>query len=229
MKSPKIIFASVILLTAFNICFGQDKPKAEIIDQFDEINCEELLARLDNFLIAMRNNPNAAGYIIISGGKNDKNSFRDEWRIRGHLEFRRFDDSQLTIAKAEVVKDSYTKFWLVPAGAEKPEYKEIDFDYKIPENRKPYIFNSTKEDGDLCPGGNQLKIYSDYLSANPNFRGHIVIFTESKAEFEKERTKLFNELTNKYKIPADQIKFFFVKKKEFSYNEFWLVPQKKRN
>lgn len=229
MKSPKFFLALLILFAAFQICFAQEKVKPEVFDSFGEVTCEDVLGRLDIFYVALRANPMATGYIVIHGNKNDKYKFRYERTIYGSIEFRRFYDSNLKIVRAGHLEESFIQFWLVQPGAEKPEYVETQPDLTIPVDKKPYIFNSTADDNFPCPSGSQLKLYSDYLTANREIRGHIVIFNESRNEFQKTKEALSNELINKYKIPPAQFRFFFVKSKEAVYNEFWLVPQKRRN
>jgi hypothetical protein len=116
----------------------------------------------------------------------------------------------------------------VPRGAKKPAYVEIQPDFNISENKKPYVFNSTGDADGHCPDGLQLKLYSDYLKANPAVRGHIVIFIASQAKFENEKRDISTKLADKYKISPGQLRFFFVKKTDYSYTELWLVPQRQR-
>ncbi|HEX9963053.1 MAG TPA: hypothetical protein VGB00_19120, partial [Pyrinomonadaceae bacterium] len=161
MKSQKIILALLILLASFQICFSQDKINLKPFDSFGELNCDDLLGRIDNFFYAIQNNPNAIGYAIIQGKQDKTKFFRHEWWIYNNVESRRFDDSRLVVVRAEGDSEEiFTQFWLVPPGAEKPSYVEIKPDFTLSENKKPYIFNSTNDEDGSCPDGLQLKLYS---------------------------------------------------------------------
>ncbi len=235
MKSLKIIrllAALTVFFASFQIAFAQqqqqqEKVKLEVFDAFGELNCDSLLGRIDSFFYAIKNNPGATGYVIIQG--NDKTHFlRHEWWIYSNVESRRFDDSRLVVVRIGGEGElPFTQFWLVPPGAEKPAYVEIQPDFKIPENGKPFIFNSTAWADGPCPDGLQLKLYSDYLKANPDIRGHVVIFKASDAEFRKEKTGILTKLAGRYKIAPNQLRFFFVKETDYSYTELWLVPPRR--
>jgi hypothetical protein len=230
VKSQKIILALLILLAFFQICFSQDKTKLEAFDSFGELGCDDLLGRIDNFFYAIQNNPGATGYAVIQGKPDKTEFFRHEWWIYNNVESRGFDDSRLVIVRAEGASEEiFTEFWVVPPGAEKPSYVEIKPDFTISENEKPYVFNSTNDEDGPCPDGLQLKLYSNYLTANPAFRGHVVIFTKSQAEFQKEKSDIAAKLANKYKVSPNQLRFFFVRKTDYSYVELWLVPPQNRN
>ncbi|HEX8251229.1 MAG TPA: hypothetical protein VF599_23860 [Pyrinomonadaceae bacterium] len=227
MKTPKFFLAALILLVSFQLCFAQ---KTEVFDSFGELNCDDILARIDNFFYAIKKNPGAVGYAIIQGERDKTNFLQHEWWIYNNVESRRFDDSRLVVVRAEGDSEGiFTQFWLAPPGAEKPAYVEIKPDFTISENRKPFVFNSTAEANSPCPDSLQLKIYSDYLKANAVIRGHIVIFAKSPKEFQKQKSGVSTKLADKYKILPNQLRFFFVKKTDYSYIELWIVPRKKRN
>ena len=82
MKSQKMFLALIILFASFQICFGQVVPKAERIDEFGIITCEDFLARLDNFFIALNNEPSLTGYAIIYAEKGSRQA-KDYLRFGG--------------------------------------------------------------------------------------------------------------------------------------------------
>lgn len=63
-------------------CFAQEQPAMGLsknFDKFGDINCEEELARLDNFFAHLQSNPNYQGYMIVYGGRRGK---RNEAKAR---------------------------------------------------------------------------------------------------------------------------------------------------
>jgi len=121
------------------------------------------------------------------------------------------------------------QFWKIPTGAEEPDFEESTWNFTLFAKRKPFIFSSTGWEEGPCPIGLQLKTYSDYLIANSNINGNIVIFANSKIEFQNKKEKLSNKLTNNYKISPNRLRFFYEKiKGDYPYTELWLVPQKKK-
>jgi len=45
-------------------------PAARLIDSFGEIQLSDLKARLDNFVVELRNDPSARGVVVAYGAKN---------------------------------------------------------------------------------------------------------------------------------------------------------------
>ena len=67
MKS-KFLTISFCLFVLTTLVFPQDE--SEQLDAFGEINCEETLARSDNLLNELNNNPTAIAYIVFYEGKH---------------------------------------------------------------------------------------------------------------------------------------------------------------
>jgi len=228
MKLRQSFLSFLLLLAVLQVCFSQEKPQAVLLDRIEGIaSCEDLRARIEVFL---RIKPNSIGYIVINGKKNDFNrNLAAEKIIRAWLEIINFDERRLIIKRGKEKDALLIELWEIPSGAEKPVFEKGKWSLTLSKNRRPFIFNSTKDDSDTCPIRNQLKIYSEYLTANPNIRGRIVIFSASKNHFQMEKNKLSNQLSNKYNISPTQLEFMLVKKKlDYSYTEFWLVPQKNK-
>ncbi len=128
--------------------------------------------------------------------------------------------------KVKIEENLTVQFWIVPAGADKPEYIEGNWSYEL-EVKKSFIFQRTYLMDDICPSFPNVKLYSEFLRANQNLRGNIVIYEENLEKFRQKQKELLNELVKEYKIPHSGIKFFFVEEAT-SGLEFWLVPRKKK-
>ena len=129
----KITRTLLLTLLLALVCFGQtaddtslrqDTKIPIIIDEFGRMGDCETRGRLDNFLVRIQENPDAAGYIIIYQGKNalpaeyEVSSY--EKIIRSHLAFRNFDASRVTFLNGGFREELSIELWLIPSGANEP-------------------------------------------------------------------------------------------------------------
>lgn len=228
MKLQKIFFILLILFVSLQICFGQEKPKAELIDEFGKISCEEYWARLDNLFTLLHSKPTLTGYIILYGEKNSLyTNLRYERITDGIVRFGNRERSRLVIIRGAEKENIHVQFWKVPAGAENPPFLAGETDLTVKQN-KPFILGGYSAGGGICPTNTSVKLFADYLSANPNMRAHIVITDKPTKNFIDSKKDLLNQLVNEHKISPDRLKFFYVKDKtypfEFADVEYWLIP-----
>jgi hypothetical protein len=97
-------------------------------DTFGEINCEDEMARLDNFAIQLQNEPTAKGLIVFYGGKH----FRGRLPTRGEAAARAarlksylVERRGIPAAQVIVMDGGYDEvwrvvLWIVPQGATLP-------------------------------------------------------------------------------------------------------------
>ncbi len=225
MKTSTLKIFLLIFSFAILNSFAQEKPKAVLIDNFGPLECEDIWARGDGFSAAIQSSPNSTGYAVIYGRKNaTKQNLAREKLIAGIMETRGLNKDQFEVIRGRESEEPHTDFWLVPAGADQPNFEEVKWDLTFSKNQKPFIFHSLQWDI-LCPSGNHLKIYSDYLTENPKARGNIVISAKSKSEFQKRKINYLDELSKNYNISPKRIRFFFVKENsDYESYELWLLP-----
>ncbi|CAN5734709.1 hypothetical protein BH24ACI1_BH24ACI1_24710 [soil metagenome] len=232
MKLQKYFLVLIILLASLQICYGQENPQAMKVDEFGKANCEDFWARFDNFFNDLQNDPTSMGYIIIYGEKNSlRANLGYEKLTNGIVRFRNLDSSRLVIIRGEEKDAIHIEFWRVPAGAETPAFVQGNWDLTVKQN-KPFILGGYSEGDGICPTNTSVKLFADYLTANPNMRAHIVITDKPTENFANAEKDLLNQLVNEYRISPNRLKFFYVKDKkspyEFADVEFWLIPQKKK-
>ena len=110
-----------LLLVSTSISFAAVESRKT--DSFGAINCEDEMARLDNFAIELQNAPDAQGYILLYGGRRDTK--RDEIQIRGarmksYLVTRRIDSGRIQLLDGGHQENFTIELWLVPRGASAP-------------------------------------------------------------------------------------------------------------
>jgi hypothetical protein len=229
MKIQKSLSVLIILFASIQICFAQETPKAKLLDEFGEITSEDFVARLDYLWMQLAEQPNSTAYVVIHNGKisNDRQRFRYEQWAKGHIKDRRFDENRIFIIRAKDKDELHIQIWLVPEGAEKPEYTEAVWNLKLSPNAKPFLWTATKwQDGlSTPPEYLSLNLFSEYLSSNPTSRGNFVVFAKSKKEFYEEQEKITNFLVEKYGISRKRLRFFYFKEKhDYPQVEVWLLP-----
>jgi len=218
-----------ILLLALGVgANGQEPPKAVLVDEFDKLPCEDVIARQDNLFTEIQANPNSIGYaIIFADGENLKQGRQIEAMFNGQAEFRRFDDTRFQIVRAVGSSGLKVHLWIAPAGASIPQFTAREWDFEIDPKRKPHKFNASEYDEGPCPIGSQFKLYSDTLKANSPAKGHIVIWARTRAIFQKEKRRVDRDLLEKHKIDRSHIKYFYFPHRSSQIKwKYWIVPIK---
>jgi hypothetical protein len=94
----------------------------EKFDEFGNLPRDEIRARLDAMIIALGNEPNAIGYVVLYG--TDKEIAAREKLIREHIAFRKYDASRVRYIKGGAnprgEPGAWTRFWILPPGAKPP-------------------------------------------------------------------------------------------------------------
>ena len=119
---------SLIILIVFVVASVEAAPISKF-DEFGDINCEDEMARLDNFAIQLQNTPSAQGYIIFYGGRRFRGRLprvgeagARAGRLKPYLVNRRGIPAKQVVVINGGYQESFTvELWIVPAGAEPPE------------------------------------------------------------------------------------------------------------
>ena len=82
------------------------------------MNVDQIRQRVDNFYLALNNDPTSRGVIINYG--TDKEVAKRESDIRKQITFRQLDSSRVTFVRGGSEPGIRTQFFLVPAGAADP-------------------------------------------------------------------------------------------------------------
>jgi hypothetical protein len=228
MKLQKAFLISFILF-ALQICSAQEKPKAELVDEFGKIYCEDLQSRLDGFYQnGLGSNSSSTGYIVIFGNKNNSlEKYMLEVRFKSAVFSQKYDFNRVVFVRGKNDDSTHGQFWIVPPCAAKPDFDEENWNYSLPELNKAVKFHERiwEDFDDICPSNRQFseELYAKLLLGNPKFRVNIVISGNSSKNLKKELIKVF---VNKYKIPANRLKFFYDENGYPDNVEYWIVPPK---
>lgn len=204
--------------------------KRKVAELGANVNCEQLFATLDSFFVSLQDDPNSTGHIAVYGetGKTVKNFVR-ELQIKKHRAMRNIDSSRINITRGEMraAGETTTELFIVPAGEEKPQIIAEEWSYKLPGTTKRFLLGGGYLDGIAGCDGYDMKLYAEFLRANPKLIGSVVIKETSAAKFRERQTEVLNEMVKNNRIARGRIKIVFVKVKPNMLQEaeeLWLAP-----
>ncbi len=111
------------------------------LDEFKDINCEDEMARLDNFAVSLQNSPADKGVIIFYGGRRFRKRLPKRGdaaaraaRLKTYLTQRRgIPTDRVIVIDGGYREEWYAELWVAPPGADLPvgrptiPIKEIKF------------------------------------------------------------------------------------------------------
>ncbi len=214
-----------------------EKPAARLVDEFRTTgnNCEEGLARMDNFFIELNNDPNVQGVIIVYSEVATPRSGRTRMRqLVSYTKMRKYDASRVTFVAGPLKKDATTQFWIVPPGAETPVPEAGEGpvpEVVVSKATKPYMFAAEYLDGmPECGEPFDIAAYAAVLSNEPKSRGRIVIAETSPAKYNKKRSEVLVELKSNG-VAATRVTAVYkrvARNRARESTELWVIPPTKQ-
>lgn len=226
----KILLTLFLFVFTFQISFGQEKPTARKIDEFGKLNCEDFWARIDSFHNELLSQPTSIGYAVINRNSQNKDDVKLGLLRRnqtfGLLE-KRLGNNRFRVVKKDS-EDFSIELWVVPLGAEIPFEFDENWKTDFPQFLKPKVYTRTWENGDICPNVSLIS-FAEMLLNDKNLSGNIVVFTQTKKQFNQSKKEVLDNFAKNYNIPANRFRTFFINDQPFEGIEYWLVPKKKRH
>ncbi len=211
----------IVLLTAFVSSFAQNNPVQ--IDGFGRASNDELLARVDNLWNQLRDGSH--GVVILTSTKLANH--RNKRRIEGCNLMRRYPQDSLIFIFKKEEKDYDVEFWKLPPGPNPdPRFAATPIDYTLPELSRPLELTNSLATDDFCPVHFDLDWYSEFMSANPTFKGK-AIFDTSKRDFVNRVVKYRKQLES---LGINPFRVRFLRRHFFheTDEQWWLIPPGKR-
>lgn len=112
-------------------------------DQFGDILISDWLARADNFVIELQNNPSARGYIVAYGVPNKLPGWpsRRAHQVMGYLvKARGIDPFRLEVVYGGYRDEVWYQLWVVGSGMEVP-VRPFDFTLALSREKTPFLFD----------------------------------------------------------------------------------------
>jgi hypothetical protein len=240
-----IVFLTAIFVSCLDN-FSQERPA--LIEEFGKECSEQIMARYDNFLNALNNQPNAMGYFVFYGDKSveGRNLNFIKYLTEYYPRTRGFDNSRFILLRGENQDEMKVQFWLVPARATppKPEKEFIKseitsttlFDKNWADFNNWYFNNPYGElriysDGFLalgCEFSPNVGAFAKILLSNPKLTGYLIVYTKfGKGVKRGDQVGNFalNDLIKYHKVPRNRLKAIYGGNRKEPEIELWLVPK----
>lgn len=206
------ILSTFLLLVGF--ASAQQKMSSVLVDEFGKITCEDFLARSDNFVHRLNQNPTVAGFVVLSGDSRDFSQL-----LQTTLNVRLGKNIRVTVLKVEN-DDFGSKFWLIPAGAEQPSFDGGRMVASYPHSYSSLTLFS-KEDEGPC-SYNTAPAFADVIKSRSDLIGRVVIHGPAMERFDAIDWVL-RRLTIENGVPRTRFRIFY-KTGKVPYTEFLLAP-----
>lgn len=202
----------VLIICLYTVAHSQNPEAFQQIDEFQNPNCEDLWARLDNFRIQINNNPDATAIVALSGKNYDlRNDLWYEAMIRTYFMSRKLPAGRWKVLRTQPQAVRKAEFWLTPAGGELPNVQVSDWSLEYSKETKPFIFtfgDSYAVETNVCLYADELALLARVLAANPSARTNVVLKVRSQKEYLRRKASTISTLVNDYAIRRHQIKIF---------------------
>jgi len=215
--------AILVLILAIN-AWSQDKPQAQLVDEFGPQQCDEFLARVDNLMIQLGTNP-SANALVVFGPKFGSAEKINRFRHLIEMEFKRstFSANRLRITQTKDSTAPGGKFWLLPDGATVPVVDPVKWPDETIDISRPFLFGTEQMD-DVCPTF-YLDDFAEFLRSHSNLHGKIVIHAYLQRATTEDAVKWLSDL-EKLRVPRKRLRVFLAKPSNWERVDFWIVPRR---
>jgi hypothetical protein len=240
----RILPAFVIIVAACVSVAAQDAQvtqRPQPFDSFGELRFSDLMARLDNFAVALQGSPSARGYIVAYPGR-DKFllwPMRRAQQSRAYLtQERGLDAARVEVVDGELVEQLRFELWIVRAGEQLP-VKRMDYALAFAGVREPvqvdqyYVFarkSGWSYDGSYAGYTNardRFESLASFLRADPALRGCIIAYTTRRERRGADTQLAAREkrtLMSQHSIGAERVVVIGGGVRPHKTFELWLVP-----
>jgi hypothetical protein len=209
-------FAVSLVITACTTGHSQSTKPGKL-DEFGDVNTDDVMAHLDRLAVELNSNPNLQGFIV---GHNRGYSLPG-WFLRqlyGYLDYlvnsRGIPDARVRVLEGDIRKEIGFELWLLPAGSEPP----VPVSKSEPEPASPMQFdrvslgNESKCVGELTIElyklEDALKFFGGALHQQPAARAWVVVHPSVRGSSAKALETITSSrtlLTGRYGIESKRI------------------------
>jgi hypothetical protein len=208
--------------------FGQESSNAVLVDQYyGGLSCHDVRHRIEILMREIASAPTSRGVVVIHGEKDKPfTSYQHKLLLEGYIRIRQFDAGRIAFVRGDDKERLRVQLWKLPDPTTNlPVAETKEWNYKLPDMVAPVIVHKESWINEECPDVFDLNFFSRFLEANPQIRGHLVLRTDSFANFRKQKAALIQRMVKQRYVPADRLRYFFVQSKNPDI-EFWYVSSK---
>ncbi len=200
------------------------------LDEFDHLPCDDWMGRIDRSLSDAIERPEMTLFVVSSVNPKQKyEGVITQRSMENYIRMRRFPKDRIKFVRTKSDQSLSFQIWLVPQDTNLSNFGAVDESLLLPDGIKPFLLLEEEEIEDpICPGINKQAMFADFLKANPESRGNIVIRQKSHNEASRLKNNQLKILTTTYKVPKERLRFFLVdpdpKQPYDPIIEYWFLP-----
>lgn len=202
----RILFLILILFSSIAFPRTHDTPLAVKFDEFEAATIGDIKSRIDKYYSKLADDPNSRGLILNFGTSKDI-SVRVK-QIQQIIIFRHFNPYRLTLDKGGYSKKIVTELWIIPPGAETPQ-----FETETVKMSEFSIVRNTKMNSSLA------NFVAEFFS-NPKQRGYIL--NHGSASDISKREKYIKKYLLAHRLDLSRVMFLKDENDKIMKTELWL-------
>ncbi len=202
--------------------FAQNDDRWLIVDDFGRVSNDTLMYKVESLHETLDKREDAFGLVILYGPRITQ--YLNQRRIEGCSRWRKRPAGRFRFIfgpDEKLPADVQVKFCLV---AKDTNIKIEPPDYKLSGLKKPVELSASLTTDEYCPRYFDLEWYSHFMSANPTFRGKVII--DASLSMFNNRVIEHRNALDKLGIGQKRLKFIrrhFVHERD---EQWWLIPSK---
>lgn len=218
------LFLIAILLLAYGVVANGQEPSVPVLfDEFRSYNCEDLLARLDNFALELQNRK-TNGVVVFYKSPDPINNIFTYRFLNGHKVTRKLFHTYMVVPVNDQSK-SGIEFW-IGGGPKQLKTSIPTFDLGLANGSNPVyfsgdLFERVKIEGKwtftswdcaaCCINWLHLGLLQEFLAENKGAKAYFVL-RGNKARADLLKTYLLKEATDS-KFPHSKMRFIYAGRK----------------
>jgi len=216
----------IILAVLFSVApaLASRWDEAVMIDSFERLTCDDMLARVDGIISRMSEDPKSRIYLVLSFDSSEQELARSFQRqLLYAFKHRAPDISRISFYVGEPEERLRVHVWLEDAGVAVPEKSRPWPKDQIDITRKNLV--ARNYGGGLCPGF-VPDDYSHTVRSNPGLIAEVVIYPYLLSSAIDDVLDWRKTLTEKYSVPKEQVRIIVKHSTPNFRTEFCIVPRK---
>lgn len=209
----------LLFLFAIPLVNGQDERNPMLADEFGPIQCDDMLARIDNLSNELNADPKVTGLVVLEGAHRDVlRKLNLEMRFTSAALQRRLDSSRVKVLRGSEEGEPRMRFYVVSSNVD-VKMSSSTWDLTIPTNTKPLLF--AWDDDGICIYPTVYKYLKELLDANAGLKVNVVLPEIKAKDFQKHAAMVRDALGNP---SGRRLKFYKDRSDNAGTSTFWLVP-----
>src|SRR5262245_40088560 len=121
---PGFTVLVLIIIAMSTVGIAQDKPQAKMVIEFSEATCDDLIAYTDLLAVPLGQDPESRGLAIFYPSRHNPGSILgpETFLLWDEKFIKRFGSNLPMRVHGKPRDMAKIEFWVVPAGADEPEY-----------------------------------------------------------------------------------------------------------